>query len=150
MPLHGAGADEELFADLRVRQAVAGEAGNLLLLWSEMFAASWLRLRTFSPVAISSRRTQTRDEARAYDGCDLQTRPSGFVPVTKEPQMSVTTEKPVGATAFRPFEVKVSEADLDDLRATHCHTGLAITPVRTGPATDGSERHAAAFLAPRP
>jgi hypothetical protein len=55
--------------------------------------------------------------------------------------MSVTTEGPAGATAFRPIEVNVSEADLDDLRATHCHIGLALTRVRTGLATDGSERH---------
>ena len=55
--------------------------------------------------------------------------------------MSVTTERPAGATACRPFEVNVSESGLDDLRATQCHIGLAITRVRTGPATDGSERH---------
>jgi hypothetical protein len=32
MPLDRAGADEELHADLRVREAVAGEPGDLVLL----------------------------------------------------------------------------------------------------------------------
>ena len=30
--------------------------------------------------------------------------------------MSVTTEKPAGATEIRPFQVEVPEEDLDDLR----------------------------------
>jgi pimeloyl-ACP methyl ester carboxylesterase len=31
--------------------------------------------------------------------------------------MAVTTERPAGATAIRPFKVEISEADIDDLRA---------------------------------
>jgi hypothetical protein len=38
VPLDGAGSDEELAADLRVRQAVAGEPADLLLLRSEHLA----------------------------------------------------------------------------------------------------------------
>src|SRR4029453_4573312 len=34
-PFHGACADEEVGADLRVRQAVTGQPGDLLLLWRE-------------------------------------------------------------------------------------------------------------------
>src|SRR5580693_9715046 len=38
VPLHRARADEQLRADLRVRQAVAGEPGDLLLLRRELLA----------------------------------------------------------------------------------------------------------------
>ena len=38
MPLHRARAEEELGADLRVRQAIPGEPGNLLFLGCELLA----------------------------------------------------------------------------------------------------------------
>src|SRR5215210_2082110 len=38
-------------------------------------------------------------------------------PQERRPTMSVTTEKPEGATAIRPFIIETPKADLDDLRA---------------------------------
>ena len=59
VPFDGARGQEQLRADLRVRQAVAGQPGDLLLLRGELVARLELRLRTFSPVAISSRRARS-------------------------------------------------------------------------------------------
>ena len=59
VPLDRARAEEELGADLGIREPVAGEPGDLLLLRSELSRVSALRLRIFSPVAISSRRARS-------------------------------------------------------------------------------------------
>mgnify|MGYP003693972001 CR=1 FL=1 len=60
MPFDRARADEELRADLRVRQAVAGEPGDLSFLCGRgRSRVSTFRLCTVAPVASSSRRVRS-------------------------------------------------------------------------------------------
>ena len=54
VPLHRARADEQLRADLRVRKAVAGEPGDLLLLRRELLARPGAALARPPPPADSS------------------------------------------------------------------------------------------------
>ena len=57
------------------------------------------------------------EQTRAFDGCDASTRRSGFRdPRTLEAEITVTTEKPVGVTAIRPFHIEIADDDLTDLR----------------------------------
>jgi len=55
MPFDGAMAEEELLADLRVREAVVSQASDLRFLRRERLVGIAVRLRTVSPVASSSR-----------------------------------------------------------------------------------------------
>jgi hypothetical protein len=57
--LDGAGADVELLADLLVGVALSGEPGDLGFLGVRAIAVSTVRVRTFSPVAASSRRARS-------------------------------------------------------------------------------------------
>jgi hypothetical protein len=63
VPFDRARAEEQLGADLRVRQAVAGEPGDLLLWDVSWPRVSAVRLRTLSPVAVSSRPARSANAA---------------------------------------------------------------------------------------
>ena len=59
MPLNGARTQEQLGADLRVREAVASQPRDLLLLWRELRARLGGRTRGFAPAATNSPRVRS-------------------------------------------------------------------------------------------
>src|SRR5687768_7469523 len=70
---------------------------------------------------LGEHRRQSGQQTRAFDGCDVRPRRSGFVATPNHPfwgdDMAVTTERSADAVAIRPFTIEVPEKDLEDLRA---------------------------------
>ena len=128
VPLDGARAEEQLRADLGVRQAVARQPGDVLLLGVSSSRVSSRRLRTFSPVASSSWRARSANASAPIGGERLVRGPQLFARVDAPP--SRRSHSPYSSRAPGEFGAQPASAEAVDRLAVQALGSLAVAQQR--------------------